>query len=91
MVVAARDQGLCSVGTCNRVCGHGRDFLLAYPGRAFLVCCLVFSAAITLEYLQTLTPDRHGILIDALEKLGGASLGILAARALLYFSEKVRT
>src|ERR1700690_3543096 len=46
---------------------------LAYPGRAFLVCCLVFSAAITLEYLQTLTPDRHGILIDAVEKLGGAS------------------
>jgi VanZ family protein len=69
----------------------GAIFLLAYPGRAFLVCCLVFSAAITLEYLQTLTPDRHGTLIDAVEKLGGASLGILAARAFLYFSGKART
>jgi hypothetical protein len=30
------------------------------------------------------TPDRHGTLIDASEKIAGGALGILAARAMLW-------
>jgi hypothetical protein len=69
----------------------GAAFTLAYPRRALLVCGLVFGAAITLEYLQTLTPDRHGTLIDALEKLVGGAIGVLAARAFLHLAKKART
>jgi VanZ family protein len=48
-------------------------FSFAYPRRTILVCCIVFGGAAFLEILQTLTPDRHGTLVDALEKmLGGA-------------------
>jgi hypothetical protein len=38
-----------------------------------------------LEYLQTLTPDRHGTLVDAFEKIGGGAFGICAAKITLYF------
>jgi hypothetical protein len=69
----------------------GAAFTLAYPRRVFLVCGLVFGAAVTLEYLQTLTPDRHGTFIDALEKLVGGAIGVLAARAFLHFAKKART
>ena len=60
-------------------------FAFAYPKRVVFVCCIVFISAIALEYLQTLTPDRHGTLIDALEKIAGGAFGILVARAVLYF------
>src|SRR5664280_512308 len=43
----------------------------AYPKRVIFVCCIIFITAVTLEYLQTLTPDRHGTLIDACEKVLG--------------------
>jgi hypothetical protein len=35
----------------------------------------------TLEYLHTVTPDRHGTIRDACEKMGGGVLGALAAYA----------
>lgn len=61
----------------------GGLFALAYPKRVIFVCCVVFISAVTLEYLQTLTPDRHGTLIDACEKVLGGALGIIAAHAML--------
>jgi VanZ family protein len=45
-----------------------------------LVCGIVFGAAAMLEILQTMTPDRHGTLIDALEKMAGGAAGIIFAR-----------
>jgi hypothetical protein len=55
----------------------GAFFGLAYPKRIFFVCCIVLGAAGLLEILQTLTPDRHGTWIDALEKMAGGAAGIL--------------
>jgi VanZ family protein len=58
----------------------GLLFGSAYPRRGILVCCIVFGAAAALEILQTFTPDRHGTLTDALEKMTGGAAGILLAR-----------
>jgi VanZ family protein len=58
-------------------------FSLAYPRRTILVCCVVFGGAALLEILQTLTPDRHGTLPDALEKMAGGAAGIFLARRML--------
>jgi VanZ family protein len=58
----------------------GALFGFAYPRRPLLVCCIVFGAAALLEILQTMTPDRHGTLVDALEKIAGGAAGILLAR-----------
>jgi hypothetical protein len=63
----------------------GALFSFAYPKRTILVCCIVFGGAALLEFMQTLTPDRHGTLVDALEKMAGGAAGILAARAILRF------
>jgi VanZ family protein len=68
----------------------GALFAFAYPKRVVFVWCIVLISAITLEYLQTLTPDRHGTLIDALEKIVGGAFGICAARAALYFWPRSR-
>jgi VanZ family protein len=56
-------------------------FGLAYPRDLPMVFGLVLGAAIFLEILQTVTPDRHGTLLDALEKMAGGGLGILLAKA----------
>ena len=58
----------------------GALFGFAYPQRLILVCSIVFGAAALLEILQTMTPDRHGTLVDALEKMAGGAAGILFAR-----------
>jgi VanZ family protein len=58
----------------------GALFGLSYPRRPLLVFCIVFGAAALLEILQTLTPDRHGTLIDALEKIAGGAAGIILVR-----------
>jgi VanZ family protein len=63
----------------------GTLFSLAYPRRTILVCCIVFGAAALLEIAQTLTPDRHGTLMDALEKIAGGAAGILFARTIQRF------
>jgi VanZ family protein len=60
----------------------GALFSFAYPRRTILVCCIVLGAAAGLEILQTLTPDRHGTLVDALEKMAGGTVGIVIARGL---------
>jgi VanZ family protein len=58
----------------------GALFGLAYPRHLVVVCGLVMGAAVLLEILQTLTPDRHGTLVDALEKMAGGGLGIVLAK-----------
>lgn len=63
----------------------GALFSFAYPRRTILICVIVFGGAALLEFLQTLTPDRHGTLIDALEKMAGGAVGILLARGILQF------
>jgi VanZ family protein len=68
----------------------GALFSFAYPKRIIFVCCVVFLSAVILEYLQTLTPDRHGTLIDAFEKIIGGALGIVSARATLWFARTSR-
>jgi VanZ family protein len=60
----------------------GALFSFAYPKRIIFACCVIVSSAIILECLQTLTPDRHGTLIDAFEKMAGGLLGIFAATAI---------
>ncbi len=68
----------------------GALFSFAYPKRIIFTCCVVFSSAVILECLQTLTPDRHGTLIDAFEKVAGGALGIFASRAILAFARTSR-
>ena len=63
-------------------------FGLAYPKRTILVCSIVFGAATLLEIAQTFTPDRHGTLIDAMEKMAGGAIGILLIRKISVFSAK---
>ena len=66
----------------------GSLFSLAYPRHAIFVGCLVIGGAALLEILQTLTPDRHGTLIDALQKIAGGATGILLTRILIHFRSK---
>src|SRR5947208_5261757 len=65
----------------------GALFGLAHPRHPILVLCIVFGAAALLEILQTMTPDRHGTLIDAVEKMAGGAVGILFVRT----AERVRS
>lgn len=58
----------------------GSLFTVAYPHRLLLVLCIVSGGAVILELAQTLTPDRHGTLIDALEKMAGGITGIVLTK-----------
>ena len=58
----------------------GALFSFAYPRRILLVCCIVVGGAAVLEVLQTFTPDRHGTLVDAFEKMAGGGAGIMLAQ-----------
>jgi VanZ family protein len=58
-----------------------------YPRRTLLVCCIVLGAAALLEIAQTLTPDRHGTLIDALETIAGGTVGIVIVRTIQHKRE----
>lgn len=60
----------------------GLLFGLAYPRHLWLVLTLVGGAAVGLEVLQHLTPDRHGEVRDALVKLAGGVTGIGISLAL---------
>ncbi|WFU79112.1 VanZ family protein [Bradyrhizobium sp. CIAT3101] len=61
-------------------CALGTLYVAAYPHRFVQIIALVPAAAFTLELLQHLTPDRHGHLIDAIEKIVGALVGCGFAR-----------
>src|SRR5712664_3994854 len=69
----------------------GLLFCLAYPRHIVRVCLFVLGSAVLLEYSQTLTPDRHGTLVDASEKVVGGALGIFAARATLCLWHRKRS
>jgi VanZ family protein len=63
----------------------GLLFCLAYPRHTVLVCMIVLGSAASLELAQLMTPDRHGRVQDALEKMAGGIAGIIIGRAMLYF------
>jgi VanZ family protein len=70
----------------------GLLFCFAYPRQIDKSCVYVVpGSAVLLEYLQTLTPDRHGTLVDASEKIVGGALGIFAAKATLYLWHRKRS
>lgn len=58
----------------------GSLFALAYPRRTLMVGAIVIGSTIILELLQTLTPDRHGTVFDASEKIVAGCVGIAAVR-----------
>jgi hypothetical protein len=69
----------------------GAIFASAYPQRTIFVCCVVFSSAIILEFLQTLTPDRHGTSIDASKRWSEERLEfLLPARSFIFGIENAR-
>ncbi len=64
-------------------------FGVAYPRHLLWVTIMVGGAAIGLEVLQHLTPDRHGRIPDALIKLAGALSGAGLAYAVNGTSRKL--
>lgn len=62
----------------------GGLFALAYPRRTLMICLIVIGSAIALELLQTLTPDRHGTVIDASEKIVAGCVGIAVVRLIQF-------
>jgi VanZ family protein len=68
----------------------GALFSLAYPRQVALVCLVVLGAAVLLEVLQLVTPDRHGRIQDAMEKMAGGLVGIVAGRAILHVEQARR-
>ena len=54
-------------------------FGLAYPHHRRISVCIVIGAAVALEGLQTLTPDRHAQLADLAAKTCGGLFGLLLA------------
>ena len=61
----------------------GLLFRFGYPGRLWMPICIVIGAAIGLEGLQLLTPDRHAQLPDLAAKTCGGLLGLLFAGAII--------
>jgi VanZ family protein len=68
----------------------GALFCLAYPRHIAPVCLIVLGSAVLLEIMQLLTPDRHGRIQDAIEKVTGGVAGIVAGRAIIYFEQTGR-
>ncbi|MCK1541606.1 VanZ family protein [Bradyrhizobium sp. 179] len=66
----------------------GFAFCLSYRRRMTFVCGIVLGSAVVLEFLQTLTPDRHGKLLDASEKIIGGLIGIFLASLALRAMER---
>ncbi len=54
------------------------------------VCLIVLGSAVLLEIVQLLTPDRHGRIQDAIEKIAGGVVGIAVAQAILSFEQANR-
>jgi hypothetical protein len=58
----------------------GTLFVMAYPQHFLRVITLILVVASVLELLQHLTPDRHGHIADAGEKIAGGVAGASIAR-----------
>jgi hypothetical protein len=65
-------------------------FVLAYPHYFTRLALFVVITGMGLEALQHLTPDRHGHLTDALEKVIGGLAGCSVTRLIQIFLEKRR-
>src|SRR3981081_4602981 len=65
----------------------GTLFCAAYPRQIVLVCLIVLGGPVLLEIMQLLTPDRHGRIQDAIEKMASGLVGIVVGRAILYFHQ----
>jgi VanZ family protein len=64
-------------------------FCALYPRSLLRVCFFLFLFIVGLEVLQTLTPDRHGTLRDAIEKMiGGITGAVLMTAALNWKSTR---
>ena len=61
----------------------GLLFCAVYPRSLLRVCFFLFLFIVGLEVLQTVTPDRHGTLRDAVEKMIGAATGAVLMTAAL--------
>jgi VanZ family protein len=66
----------------------GALFMAAYPRHFVKLAIFLAVAASGLEALQHLTPDRHGHLADAIEKVAGAWSGCAAVRLLQVWTER---
>lgn len=62
-------------------------FYLAYSRSILLVCLIVLGSAALLEIAQFVTADRHARTIDAIEKIAGGGLGILAGHAVIFLQD----
>lgn len=60
----------------------GALFTVTYPRRLLLLLLVVCGSAVVLELAQTLTPDRHGTFIDALEKMVAGITGIMLTKTI---------
>ena len=65
-------------------------FCIAYPRQIVLVCLIVLGSAVLLEFSQLLTPDRHGRVQDAVEKMAGGAVGIIVGRLIVYLARANR-
>jgi len=54
----------------------GLAFAMAYPRHIWWAVAFVILGAVGLEWLQNLSPDRHGRETDALVKVAGAAIGL---------------
>jgi hypothetical protein len=66
----------------------GSLFVLAYPGRFIRSLMFVIAIALGLEALQHLTSDRHGRVVDAMEKVAGGLAGCCIARGAQGLTER---
>src|SRR3977135_3266799 len=78
------------LNTSPRLRFLGTLFCAAYPRQIVLVCLIVLGGAVLLEIMQLLTPDRHGRIQDAIEKMASGLVGIVVGRAILYFNHASR-
>ncbi|WP_234683980.1 VanZ family protein [Bradyrhizobium monzae] len=68
----------------------GALFVGAYPQHFAKVMLFIIAVSISLELLQHLTPDRHGHLADALEKISGGLAGCSLIRLTQAFCARSR-
>jgi VanZ family protein len=77
----------------ERFCAYtiaGFLFVMAYPRRTILVLAIVIGAAIVLEALQLLTPDRHGKFANLVVKASGGIAGVVSAAFIYYLVRSKR-
>jgi VanZ family protein len=69
----------------------GLLFALAYPRHVILAAAFIIVTTLSLEYLQTLRPDRHGRELDAAMKVIGAIVCLGLGRFLVHLGSRTRS